>query len=58
MEGEREPTQEESVGITLGKTPPYTDSEALGMNTVHGPRKKKRTGEQSQAARRGSNETN
>lgn len=58
MEGEREPTQEESVGITPGKTPPYTDSEALGMNTVHGPRKKKRTGEKSQAARRGSNETN
>lgn len=28
-------------GLHRGKTPPYTDSEALGMNTVHGPRKKR-----------------
>lgn len=41
MEGEREPTKEESVGITLGRTPPYTDSAARGMNVVHGPRKEK-----------------
>lgn len=37
MEGEREPTQDESVGITLGKTPPYTESAAPGMSAVHRP---------------------